>query len=444
MQLLKFVVLVSTLSSALCGYTSMIEQTVSMPESLSDMTATTFTDIDYGDSDGYNHRIYIVGGCNSDQVCSDGTSLTYCYCSSVVNKCYYYKVQNKSWKVCATMPVPRYRHVAAKFRQYLYVAGGRDVSDNIVTSIYRLDTMTDTWSSLATWAGASSDGGAFASFNYIYFVGGYDFWYNQMATLVKFDTSTTVLTTMSSMGTPRGDISVAQIDDHAYVLGGFESNFCVPYNVSERYDISTNTWTVMPDMLYGRGDLASGVIGQHIFAIAGETKDSLTSCTYSVPVKNVGRYDVSTSSWHIEEDLNINVFRFTGASYNDSSTGTSVIYLFGGQSEISKTLPGYYIKDTTIKYTPYSTVSSTTTLDGVAIFGIVIGCLIGAAIIVIGAITYYAYARRGFYSKADIEMSKQQSLGDEVSEVISFNEPQMGRSPKAVTHDESNLYSTNI
>ena len=431
----------------------MIEQTA-MPETLSDITATTFTDVDYGDADDYNHRIYILGGCDMDQVC---TSPTACYCSSVANTCYYYKVQNKSWKVCSDMPVPRYRHVAAKMGQYLYIAGGRDVYDSVVTSIYKLDTKTDLWSALlATWTGASSDGGAFASSTHFYLVGGYDATYNLLSTLKKFDIATNTITTMAPMGTARGDIAVAQLDGHAYVLGGWKPPFCEAYNVSERYDISTDTWTVMPDMLYGRGDVATGVIGQHIFSVAGETKTS--ACDYSVPVKSVGRYDVADGSWYIEEELSNNIFRFAGASYNDSSTGTNVIYLFGGQSELSMeigtTYGGYYVKDDTIKYTPYSTVSSQTTLDAAAIFGIVIGCVIAAAVIIFGAISYYAYARRGFYSKADIELSKQNSIGEEdgteLNEVVSFNEPQKGTLDKGAAAlnvaqpKESTLYSTNV
>ncbi len=71
-----------------------------MPFSRSDMTATTFH------QSGQYTKIYLVGGCVSNQICSD----SFCYCPEITNKCTYYIPETNEWKTCADAPTPRYRH----------------------------------------------------------------------------------------------------------------------------------------------------------------------------------------------------------------------------------------------------------------------------------------------------------------------------------------------
>jgi N-acetylneuraminic acid mutarotase len=67
----------------------------------------------------------------------------------------------------------------------------------------------------------------------------------------------------------------------------------------EAYDPASNSWKEIHSMLYKRGDMAVGVMGGNIFSIAGETKDS--NCQFSVPVSNVGRYNIIDNTWQLEQ-----------------------------------------------------------------------------------------------------------------------------------------------
>lgn len=295
-----------------------------MPYDVSDMTATLFDGINYNGNDDDDDslkddaRIYIVGGCISNQTYD--ASLDMYICTQVSNKVSYYKPSRDVWKKdLAPAPTARFRHVAARLGAKLYIAGGRDVSDSIVSTIDVYDTILDTWSTIsAPWADATSDGGAFTYDSQIYLIGGYDAYYNLTSTLYAFNPSASTFTTKVSMTYPRGDIAVATKSNYAYVFGGWNAsdNFCTALNYAERYDMISNSWETMANMLYKRGDLATGVIGNYIFSIAGETKNS--DCTLSVPVNTVGRYDTEKNTWSVEEELSLNLFRFVGVSYNST------------------------------------------------------------------------------------------------------------------------------
>ena len=295
-----------------------------MPYDVSDMTATLFDGINYNGNDDDddslkdNARIYIVGGCISDQTYS--ASLGYHICTEVTDMVSYYKPFLNVWKTdLQPAPTARFRHVAARLGTNLYIAGGRNVTDGIVSTIDVYDTILNTWSTISVpWTGATSDGGAFTYNSQIYLIGGYDLYYNLISALYAFNPSTSTFTPKLSMTYPRGDIAVATKNNYAYVFGGWNvtDKFCTALNYAERYDMINDEWETMANMLYKRGDLATGVIGNYIFSIAGETKDS--DCNYSVPVNTVGRYDIEKNTWSVEEELSINLFRFVGVSYNST------------------------------------------------------------------------------------------------------------------------------
>lgn len=151
------------------------------------------------------------------------------------------------------------------------------------------------------------------------------------------------------------------------------------------------------------------MIGDHIFSIAGEVKapDPDSTCSLSVPVRQVGRFDVSLQSWSLEESLSLDLFRFVGVSYNSSEVG-NVIFLLGGQQTFNLAEMKYPLSDSNIRYIPASTVShkhSTQPVSSGGIAGIVIAALIVVSALLFAALSYIAYARRGYYSKGGVEMS---------------------------------------
>jgi len=377
-----------------------LQSGISMPYAASDMSVTLYSK----SLDSYGPRIYVVGGCISNQLCASSAQND-CYCSQSTKKCKYFTPDKPSWHDCTDAPTARYRHMAAIVGDYLYVIGGRDTNaDALILSIEYYNILTDSWGTFATQLStqAVSDGAAFAYGNKFYVVGGYSDTptpYTTMNTMLAYDTTgsqtsfTGSPTTVAQMPTARGDIGLTQLDNFVYVTGGWESDFCTASNIVEKYNPVTDAWTTEAVLTHRRGDMVTGHLGGNIFSIAGEQKQSITNCDISVPVSYVGRYDPNANKWAIEENLSLSIFRFGGASYESASQQT--IYLFGGQTLFNPNLGpygGYAITDSVLQYVPYS-VAKNFGLTAGQIAGIVIGIL-AFCTCSLGTVTLYLLYKR--------------------------------------------------
>lgn len=403
-----------------------------MPYNCSDMTATTF-EMDYGDSDG--SRIYLVGGCIADQICEitdPDSGAIFCYCPEITNQCIYFTPDTEEWHTdCSSAPTDRYRHMAVKIDQYLWLLGGRTVEDDLITSVERYDTTTDTWTTPFNWTEAVSDAAAFAANDgIIYVVGGYDAAYNTLSQLIAIDSSNgAVDNSLPSMFLGRGDLAVIQFQgNNFWVVGGWNAEtsngFCDPSTDVEVFNTDSLTWRNASDLENGRGDLVLGIMDDGIFAVGGETKNqSSPECSYSIPVKIVERHLDDNGYWNDEEDIPSNIFRFSGASYNstgDNSEYLTAIYLFGGQgsyNEVNKTFP---LLGSTIKYIPTSTGSSKKSssssgnddLSAGGIAGITIAVVIVVAcIIAIIVVAVLIYWRKRHYTQLDDNAANGMEMG---------------------------------
>lgn len=162
-------------------YTASWEAKAGMPEKRSDMTASTV-----------GSNIYVIGGCDQHQVklrvharlvtgpmhthsivynCSHASHQVACdwwegcsYCPSISDEVIVYTPSSDSFTTSSTnMPRARYRHAAAVVDTSIYVFGGRDINDDLISEVDILDTTDMTWStpSTATWNIPRSDEGAF-------------------------------------------------------------------------------------------------------------------------------------------------------------------------------------------------------------------------------------------------------------------------------------------
>lgn len=293
-----------------------------LPEQRSDMTATTVSD-----------KIYVIGGCKGHQVSCDwwdGCS----YCPSVADTTLVYTPSSDSWETLEDdMPRERYRHSATVVGSSIYLIGGRDVDDNLISEVDVLDTEAGTWSTLSSeCTSPRSDMGTFAYNDLIYVVGGYDFNYTAYSSVDILDPDTGSwtfsddVTTISGLASARGDIALVEADDLFYVFGGWSSDdWCNPLSSTEVYDPAADTWTTLAELQEGRGDKACGTLDGKLYAIGGEHNNVCTSG--SNPVTDVEVYDPDSSDdgWVVEGSIPEAKFRFASATYDDT------IYVFGGQ-----------------------------------------------------------------------------------------------------------------
>lgn len=107
-------------------YIGVWQEYASMPIEISDTVAETIGD-----------KIYITGGCSGDQ---DGLA-----CPSLNSRVVIFDPIQETFKLGASAPRPRYRHSTGVVGNKLYVVGGRDLTDAVISEVDVYDTLTDTW-----------------------------------------------------------------------------------------------------------------------------------------------------------------------------------------------------------------------------------------------------------------------------------------------------------
>ena len=289
-----------------------------LPNKRSDFTATTVT------ANGKS-TILLVGGCVSNQTWIQDPGMY--GCGEVSNLTVSYDPATDTYKTQAAAPRPRYRHGAAAVGSKVYLFGGVDVTDALVTAIDVFDAASGSWSTLPdAMPDATTDLCVASNGTDVYVMGGYtppD--YTSSKSLRRFDTLTSVWSIKTDMTQDRGDCAATSLDGKIYVYGGFHvgNGFAMPTPSMEVYDVATNKWSNATAAKVGRGDTAVIAFNGHVVVIGGETKDSKGN---SVPLQDVEVYSPVYNNWTNIGDIPSRRFRFVAASF-----GADRSFVFGGQ-----------------------------------------------------------------------------------------------------------------
>lgn len=324
-----------------------------LPIPVSDMSASTI-----------GVKIYLIGGCNADQVRAPWDDTMF-YCATITDKCTVFNTVTEQYNACANAPRQRYRHAAVPIDGSIYVVGGRDDQDKIVTQIDVYNPVSDTWTTTVDWPGATSDLAAFTDGTSLFVAGGYDTNYtNAFKFLWKFDTSALSkgqlsVQTMANMTQGRGDLTAVTLGSNAYVSGGWHhEDWCDPLKSVERYDMKKDEWTSIAALGTGRADKAMAVLHGNIFAIGGEHNGNCAIVSGgSVPVNDVEVLDVASGAWSVETKIPQKRFRFVAAS--DANSEES-IFIFGGQGHYNATCDCFSISNDVLRFTHHIAFGDTT------------------------------------------------------------------------------------
>lgn len=396
-----------------------VESSTSLPKPVSDITATYMKGKDGSDTSGF---IVIFGGCDSalGNQRNKSKSLLEFFCTSVTNSTYMYNPYQNTVTQMADAPHPRYRHVAvvAATNDEIFMLGGRDLADNLVTAIDAFNPYNNTWTTRGYLPEdiVTSDAAGWSTNQYIYYAGGYDSNYTAQPKTFRLDVSNNptnftsmAYTPLSSMKVRRGDFSAEAAFGYAYIVGGTSdaTEYCVSMTDVERYDIASDTWEVMEPLNYGVDDSAVAFLRGKIVTVGGETKrwNCLTvgdPALGSDPDNVVEAIDASlnateTSSnpWKVYSDFPFNLMRFDAVAVPAQGR----IYTFGGQRPFDEGCQCFAAVDSILYGTesfastmPTQGSSSNSKLSPGAIAGISIAVIVGVGII--GGFIFWRYARR--------------------------------------------------
>ena len=291
-----------------------------MPSKRSDMTATTVGD-----------AIYLVGGCANDQEWVAGAGMY--LCAGLTKATEKYLPTTDAYDTLPEAPRSRYRHTAAAVGSRIFIFGGRDIADNIITEVDVLDTQTSTWSTLSNpMPNATSDLSSFVHGDKIYVVGGYNAVYEALDQMMVYDTLESTWSASYPLTQGRGDAASTIADGLAFAVGGFHhgNNFQAPLDHVEVFFTSNPSggWKSRSTMKVARGDKAVAVLNGMLHVIGGEAKNENG---HSAALMDVEVYDARTDTWYVGGSIPSHRFRFVAAAFGDS------IYIFGGQGALMGT-----------------------------------------------------------------------------------------------------------
>ncbi|EGD80028.1 mucin [Salpingoeca rosetta] len=277
---------------------------------------------------------FISGGCIQQEWIN--ASYPGYYCTSVLTEVYAFLAAVGNERIIKTWSAPsnRYRHASVIVGSNLFLIGGRNFDDGIVTTMDILDFHTGIWTSVPSDL-ALSDHAAFVLNDTIYVVGGYDATYtaqSKMYQLVNYTVNGTTFAEVAGgdLTVARGDLSVTTVNSTVYAVGGFThaNSFTDPLPVVESWlPASGKGWRREPDLPSGRGDKVALNSHNHLVVIGGETRHPNNSA-HSVPVDDVDVFNPLTSQWTHLGHVSFPRFRFAAASVGH------YVYLFGGQGEL--------------------------------------------------------------------------------------------------------------
>ncbi len=159
------------------------------------------------------------------------------------------------------MPNQRMHPAVCSIGNDMYVIGGRFPRNTPQSSVYKYNSLQNTWSTLSPMPTPRIHHGACAIGGFIYVVGGRD-GRTRLSSVLRYDPSLDKWTPMASLTHPRSHLAVFVLDGFVYAAGGHDGRRLL--STVEKYepglypdsdsnlDSCLGHWSVAPSMLVPR------------------------------------------------------------------------------------------------------------------------------------------------------------------------------------------------
>ncbi|MDB5051466.1 MAG: kelch protein [Fibrobacteres bacterium] len=202
-------------------------------------------------------KLYMMGGLNNS--------------NSLITSAYVYNPANNTWATIASPPFARWAHGAAAVSGKIYLFGGFSAFSpatlTTVTHVYNV--AANTWTTTTAMPTGRGYPGVAVVSGKIYVIGGYT-GSSFLDTHEIFNPATPAWTTGASLPSARSDISLVTMDGKVYCMGG-DDGTTLTSNL--RYDPATNAWLTFAPLPTGRSSgYAAGAIGEKIYLSGGYSR----------------------------------------------------------------------------------------------------------------------------------------------------------------------------
>jgi N-acetylneuraminic acid mutarotase len=181
------------------------------------------------------------------------------------------------WRSLAQMPAgPRQENGVVELNGEIYVIGGFDEAQAIVTDVEAYNPATSSWRQAASLPAPLHHVNVAAARGRIYIVGSLQNpEFAATGITLEYDPAANTWTQRTSMpdGTQRGASAVATINDLIYVAGGLRNGVSVDdFSV---YNPANDTWQVLQNLPTARDHFVGAAVGGRFFAIGGRNQGGL-------------------------------------------------------------------------------------------------------------------------------------------------------------------------
>lgn len=226
------------------------------------------------------------------------------------------------WQKRAAKPTAASNVQAAILDGQIYVPGGYDGYDRVLSAVEVYDPSADSWRSVSPLPAPRCAYALAAAGGRLYVIGGWDGG-RYVGDVWIYDPQEDAWSAGTPLSQARGFAAAATIDDRIYVVGGFdgmgESAACEAYEPAlEGSD--TSPWSTLTPMSQPRGGLGLTVAGRRLYAVGGGWGGGLA---YNES------YDVAADRWQPFASPVLGEWRTLGVATVESSLGTT-LYALGG------------------------------------------------------------------------------------------------------------------
>jgi N-acetylneuraminic acid mutarotase len=195
------------------------------------------------------------------------------------------------WRTLAQMPLgPRQENGVVELNGEIYVIGGFDETQAIVSEVEAYDSATNTWRQAASIPTPLHHVNVAAARGRIYVVGALrNPEFIATGITLEYDPAANTWTQRTPMpaGTERGASAVAALNDLIYVAGGLRNGASVDdFSV---YDPASDTWQNLQNMPTARDHFVGAPAGGRFFGIGGRNQSGLRA--------EVEIYDPQSATW---------------------------------------------------------------------------------------------------------------------------------------------------
>jgi hypothetical protein len=150
----------------------------------------------------------------------------------------------------------------------IYVMGGVDGTNQVISTVDRLHLTSMKWSIEKPMPLPKYGFGCVSVGNDIYCIGGFDNAYVDTQSVFRYETKSDIWHAVAPVSLSRQNFSCTLLNNHIYVFGGYGINSC------EMFNVSNNRWTEIASMLHERSHSCAVVVNNdNILVLGGRRKD---------------------------------------------------------------------------------------------------------------------------------------------------------------------------